>query len=214
MSCPNPNALDICPTQEQLQPQILALLPRGRAWGEGGPGREPGGVIYQFWWAVAGVFSALHAAICQLALEFFCQTQTLTTAIWMEEYGLPDGCEPFPNLCAKVAAVGGVTCAFYSEIAATIGWSISCGMECSLPVGSLFVMSCTPLGSTSNAGTLIVAVDLADSPAYTGIQAIGLVMGLYRMGLEAGCGADLTALDCLLKRIVGAHINIVYVVTS
>lgn len=214
MACANPNALDICPTQEELTPKLLELLPRGRAWGEGGPGREQGGVLYQFWWAVAGVYAALHAAICQLALEFFCQTQTLTTAIWLEEYGLPDGCDPFPDLCAKVAAFGGVTCAFYQEIALAIGWSISCGMECSDPLGTLFLMGSTPLGAISNAATLIVAVDLANSPAFTGVQAVGLVMGLYHMGLPAGCGADLTSLDCTLKRIVGAHINIVYVVTS
>lgn len=213
MTCVNSNALDICPTQADLQPQILAILPRGRAWGEGGPGREVGGVIYQFWWAVSGVYALLHAAICQLALEFFCQTQTLTTALWLEEYGLPDGCDPFPNLCAKVAAFGGVTCSFYQEIANAIGWSISCGIECSEPLGTLFLMGSTSLGATTNAATLIVAVNLEESPAYTGVQAVGLVMGLYRMSLPASCGPDLTSLDCTLKRIVGAHVNIVYVVS-
>jgi hypothetical protein len=208
--CPDPLALDFCPTQEQLQPQMLALLPRGRAWGEGGPGREPGGVIYQFWWAISGVYAALHAAICQLALEFFCQTQSLTNATWLEEYGLPDGCEPFPNLCVKVAALGGVTCAFYQQIAASLGWSIACGQGCSEPLG-LFAMGLTPLGLTAAAGVLVVVVDLEESPAFTGAQSIGTAMGLYRMGLKFSCGPDITGLDCVLRRIVGAHVALDYV---
>jgi hypothetical protein len=211
-SCPNPLALDICPTQEQLQPQILALLPRGRAWGEGGPAREPGGVIYQFWFAVAGLYAQLHAAICQLALEFFCQTETLTNATWLEEYGLPDGCEPFPNLCVKVAALGGVTCAFYQEIAASLGWSITCGQGlCSQPVGSLFAVGCTPVGATVSSGILVVVVNLPESPAFTGAQSIGTAVGLYRAGLANSCGPDITALSCTLRRIVGAWVQIDFV---
>jgi hypothetical protein len=30
----------------------------------------------------------------------------------MAEYGLPDGCDPFPDLCTKVAAIGGTRCEY------------------------------------------------------------------------------------------------------
>jgi len=36
MSCAHSLAPDICPTVEELIPQYMMLLPRGRAWGEGG----------------------------------------------------------------------------------------------------------------------------------------------------------------------------------
>lgn len=208
MGCENTLALDICPTQEELQPKLLELLPRGRAWGEGGPGREQGGVIHQFWWAVAGVFAQLHAAICQLALEFFCQTQSLTTATWLEEYGLPDGCDPFPNLCAKVAAFGGVTCDFYATIAAALGWAIACGVGCG---GEAGCMEAGMVGGPVLApSTLIVVVTLADSPAFTGVQEIGPVAGYFEAGMSPSCGVDLTSLDCVLRRIVGAHLRLLY----
>ncbi len=209
--CASTPVNDFCPTQAELQPQLLAMLPRGRAWGEGTSAREPGGVIYQFWWAVAGVYAAVHAALCALALEFVCSTATLTLDLWDREYGLPDACDPYANLCAKVAALGGVTCAYYEEIAAALGWSIVCGAPCSAPLGICFRMGSTPLGPVSSAATLIVVVDLENSPAFEGVQGYGIRMGCYAMGQANTCGPDLTALDCVLQRIVGAHVTLDYV---
>lgn len=232
--CAHPLSFDICPTQDELRPQILALLPRGRAWGEGGPAREPGGVIYGFFDAVAAVFAFLHAQICALALEFFCQTQSLTNDLWLEEYGLPDGCDPYPNLCAKVAALGGPQCAVYEEIGLQYGWSITCGMNCALDSGAM--ESGMAGGYTYAPATLIVVVDVANSPALGGqsvtmgpvsgfleagmtpcdvtYNLVGLAMGPVSGFLEAGmmpaCGYDITSLDCVLQRIVHAHVQIVY----
>ena len=160
---------------------------------------------------VAGVYAAVHAALCALALEFVCSTATLTLDLWDREYGLPDACDPYANLCAKVAALGGVTCAYYEEIAAALGWSIVCGAPCSAPLGICFRMGSTPLGPVSSAATLIVVVDLENSPAFEGVQGYGIRMGCYAMGQANTCGPDLTALDCVLQRIVGAHVTLDYV---
>lgn len=214
MICPPGDAsLDICPTQDELIPQLLALLPRGRAWGTQDGGPQPMSELWKFWYAVAGVWAWVHKLICELALEFFCDTANFTLDLWNEEYGLPDGCDPFPNLCAKVAALGGCTCDYYASIAATLGWSILCPptTPCSLPAGCIEA-GMVPGGGNST-GVLQVFVDLENSPAFSGsAQTIGAVAGFLEAGMPVYCGPDLTALDCLLQRIVHAEVQIVYTV--
>ena len=111
MTCATYRGDDFCPTADQLIPQYLAMLPRGRAWGEGGPGRMPGGIIYGCLYALALVMASVHAAICAMVPEFYCSSAEVTLDWWREQYAVDDGCDPFPDLCAKVAAFGGVTCA-------------------------------------------------------------------------------------------------------
>jgi hypothetical protein len=199
---------ETCPTQSDLVGAYQLLLPRGPAWGEGGPAREPGGVIFGFLEVLAAVFAQLHAAICAFYLEYSCFTATQTYAWWLAEYGLPDGCDPYPNLCQKVAAQGGVTCAFYEAIAASLGWSITCGENCSAGPGCL--MAGQPGGPLYPPGTLMVFVDLEQSSAYSGGQNMGPVAGFLEAGMAIYCGPDISALDCVLQRIVHAEIQIVY----
>ena len=182
--CAPPHGYDICPTQDQLRPQLMALWPRGRAWAEGGPGREPGGGLYGFTDALAALFAWVHAQICALGLEFFCQSQTLTTATWMEEYGLPDGCGPYQNLCAKVAADDSPQCAFYESVAAEYGYSVTCGWNCALDAGA-FEAGMTP-GNTFSPATLIVVIDVNNSPAIvTQFTTMGPVAGFLEPGMPA-----------------------------
>lgn len=204
-------SLDICPTQAEIIPQLLALLPRGRAWltHEGAP--QPGTTIWKYWNALAAVWAFVNQRICDLRKEFFCATASETLDLWNEEYGLPDGCDPFPNLCVKVAALGGCTCAYYAAIAATLGWSLLCppSTPCALTAGCIEA-GMVPGGSNS-AGVLQVFVDLEASPAFHGsVQTVGAVAGFLEAGMPVYCGPDLTALDCLLQRIVHAEVQIVY----
>lgn len=265
--CAPPRGYDICPTQDQLRPQIMALWPRGPAWGEGGPGRDPGGGIYGFTDALAAIFAWIHAQICALALEFFCDTETLTNAAWLEEYGLPDGCSPYPNVCAKVAADNSPQCGFYEAVAADYGYSITCGVNCAYDAGG--VEAGMTAGNTYDPATLIVVVDVDNSPAIVGqyttmgpvagflepglpacvvslpplymgnvagvLEAgmspicsdsvttiggvtygyeklyMGQVAGFMEAGMAPTCGYDVTTLNCVLQRIVHAHVRIAYV---
>jgi hypothetical protein len=202
---------DFCPTALDLEPQYLAMLPRGRAWAEGGAGREPGGIIYGFVYALAITFAVLHQAICAMALEFFCATRDVTSDAWLAEYGLPDPCDPYPNVCAKVAAQGGATCEAYQAVAAALGWSILCGEGCALDAGCIEA-GMVP-GPTYSAATLFVIVSLADSPAYANVQIFGPVAGFLEAGMAPQC-IDISPLDCVLQRIVGAHLQIEYTVVT
>lgn len=212
MSCAGQAGADICPTQEDILPQLLALLPRGRAWrtSEGGP--QPGTTLHRFWNAVAAVLAFSNQRICDLKREFFCATASETLDLWNAEYGLPDACDPFADLCAKVAAVGGVTCGYYEAVAASIGWSIACPLD-DIPTTGCIETGMAGGGPSPN-GELLFLVTLATSPAYTAGQNIGPVTGYYETGMPITCLPDLTALDCVLQRIAPAHATIAYLIVD
>ena len=163
-------ALDACPTAEEITPQLVALLPRGRAWGTHDGGPFPGSVAWRFWSAVADVLAFVNLRACALLLEFFCATQSETNDQWMAEYGLPDGCDPFPDLCTKVAAVGGTRCEYLTAVAARAGWAVSCydtGGGCGGKVGRAKAGGFRP-GRSPAPGTVVIRVDLVNSPAFKG----------------------------------------------
>ena len=213
MGCPTAGSgLDICPTRDEIVPQLLAMLPRGRAWGTHDGGPYPGSFAYQFWTAVAEVWAEVNARICALKPEFFCASQVETHDTWMEEYGLPDGCDPYPDLCTKVAAVGGTRCEYYSAIAARAGWSISCediNDACGVKADNAFA-DCAVAGDGLAAGQLFILVSLGSSPAYTAGAATPALADLAVADGFLTCPPDLSGLECLLARIVGAHIQIIY----
>ena len=194
MSCGPSLALDICPTVEQLIPQYMMLLPRGRAWGEGGADREPGGIIYGFIWFCALVMAAYHAAICRLLPEFWCFSATVTSAWWLEEYGLPDPCDPYPDPCAKIVAAGGPTCENLVALAALTGIDISCGP------------------GPEPSSVLITVHNLAagGAPLDNGKAHGKRLAGCYLAGQQIDCVGSIVRFDCLLQRVVHAHVKIFY----
>jgi hypothetical protein len=170
-ACNGPDpGLDICPTAEEITPQLIAMLPRGRAWSTHDGGPYPGTPAWGFWRAVAAVWADVNAAICAMAPEFFCASQTVTHDVWLDEYGLPDGCDPFPDLCAKVAAVGGARCEYITAIAARAGWAVSCydtGGGCGGKAGRARA-GCAQAGRSPKPGTVVIRVDIRKSPAFLG----------------------------------------------
>lgn len=189
-ACTASPALDICPTADQLVRQYLMLLPRGRAWGEGGPGRLPGGIIYGFLYFCAILMAAYHAAICALIPEMFCFSANVTQGYWLEEYGLPDPCDPFPNPCAKIVASGGPTCENLVELAALTGLTITCapGPE---PASILI---------TANIPT----------PPVTGLAPGARFAGCYQAGQNIDCSVSIAPFACLIERVVHAHVKVFY----
>lgn len=230
-----------CPTRQQMTDIAMALLPRGRAWqtNEGGPDAgvaggfsphgfqpdafaataRPASVLHQFWSAVAEVFLFVAQRFCALRLEFWCATHSETHDLWMEEYGLPDACDPFPDLCAKVAAIGGTRCEYYAAIAARAGWSIDCidkENRCGTRIGgSRSKAGRARPGSARTQPYLVIVVDLKNSPAYVaGPRALRPQIGRIKVGRRLTCYVpeviNLTSLECLMARVVHAEIVIEY----
>lgn len=221
-----------CPTLEESITATLGLLPRGRAW----PARDLG-LFARYWQWIAervssgaptvwpagyvqtGFFSALGAVrnfaemrLCDLKREFWCATQTETRDLWMAEYDLPNDCDPFPDLCVKVSALGGTRCEYYADRAARIGWAIGCGAEdarCGAIMGCDY-MGDANMGGLPPANRLIIQVDLASSPAYNGAYFPPPIMGCLMMGNSLACEPDITPLICLLDRIVHAEVEVIY----
>lgn len=228
-----------CPTKWDLWRQAMALLPRGRAWqthedstidrvetghnaqvgtfevGATGIGAEPVietlTVLEQYWAAHAEVLDYLHRRACALLEEFFCATTVEQRAEWGIDYGFPDPCEPWDDLCHKVAAQGGATCAYIAGVAARRGWSVTC-VDCvpieRLTAGNARAGCARPCGCPPF--TLIVRVSLADSPSYTAPVFLRAKAGRARAGKTPMCGPAVTGLLCLIERIKPAHIRAIY----
>lgn len=127
--------LQAAPTADGLLPQVLALAPRGPAWGtdEAGDGRGASPIMRRFWQALAA-WSARNNA-----LEFDLATQVFPSAIgfslpdWETELGLPDTCfVGGSGVAARIAAVrarfgaqGGQSPAYFICLAAAVGYDIT-----------------------------------------------------------------------------------------
>ncbi len=207
---------DLCATQDQWVGQIIALLPRGRAWGTHDGGPYPGSVLYAFWYAVAGVLAWFEGIACALILEFYCATTTTAgnRDLWMLDYNLPDGCDPFPDLCTKVAALGGTRCDYYTAVCARAGWAITCidlYDACGARLDNAGAMlDCMMMGDGLAAAQMFIQVSLSNSTAYKSGPVTPPIMDLMIMDAYLSCPPDLTGLQCLLARIVGAHKQIIY----
>jgi hypothetical protein len=227
-----------CPTIDDVTAAVLKLLPRGRAWqtneGLPRPGREIGfapsafsdafstthenpSILWQYWRAFAVVLQFLTQRLCDLRLEFWCQSVNETRDEWMTEYGLPDACDPFPDLCTKVAAIGGTRCEYYAEVAARSGWSIACAetiFSCGDHVG-FSRAGRARAGATLNLATLKIIIFLNESPALANVgRGLTPFAGRLRAGRRIACGVDLEPLRCILARIVHAEILQVYEVNN
>ena len=226
-----------CPTLDDLTSAILSLLPRGRAWqtrdGQPMPGYEIAfnpkafnneafgtsyqkpSILWQFWRSFAEVSEYLVQRACALRLEFWCQSINETRDEWMYEYGLPDDCDPFPDLCTKVAAIGGTRCEYYAMLAARMGWSIEC-VEKMIFCGSR-AGSATAFAGKAKAGILIgaanikIIVHLNDSPAFTGPRIRSSRAGRMLAGQRLSCAAlAINPLQCILSRVIHAEILTIY----
>jgi hypothetical protein len=179
--------------------------------------RKNPSILYLYWRAFAIVMQYLSDRICALRLEFWCQSIAETRADWMNEYGLPDACDPFPDLCTKVAAIGGTRCEYYAEVAARSGWSIQCGealRSCGSHAGFARAGR-AKAGATLGFSVLRIIVSLPNSPAYQPVaRYLPSRAGRMRAGRRLSCQPDLLPLQCILSRVIHAEILQVYEVTT
>lgn len=211
MDCPSTaEAPDRCPSLDDVHAALMMALPRGRAWP-----RDPVGVLSRFWRGVAGVHWWINDRLCAWAAEFHCRTASESLDDWWRDYGLPDGCDPYPDLCTKVVGSIGARCADLQAVAARAGWSIACGVDQTSGAGCMSA-GCAIAGNGVPLGTLVVIVSLGGSPAYGGATQAPFEAGnsAWGAGQALGCGPDITPLVCLLSRIIQAHVAVIYEVTA
>jgi hypothetical protein len=239
MSCSNAAPAPFaCPTLEQSIEATAQLLPRGRAWpandramlpnflqwlaglvGVPAPADWPPGFVQMgFVAALGAVRNFLETQLCALRLEFWCQTETLTNDEWMAEYGLPDDCDPFPNLCAKVAALGGRRCELYQELCAANGWIIECvpfaNCAGNNAIAGVGLAGNILVGGAPRANQIEIVVFLNESPAFHGGAQTPFLAGLIFAGMPISCEPDITPLQCLMERIAPAHVTVTYQLVS
>lgn len=208
MTCETGDDLDRCPTKAEILPRLMMLLPRGRAWGNHDGGPWPGSVLHGFWSAVAEVAEYVNQRICALQAEFNCGTAVETLDLWSADYGLPDACDPYADLCDKVRTPGGSQCDYYVSIAARMGWAVTCQ---TLPCGGVSGRAeadCAIAAPEWGDGDLLILVDLEASPAYAGPSRIQSEADLIEADYPVRCAVDFEPLECVLRRVVPSERNL------
>ena len=160
-------APDICPDLDHMRQAVFGLLPRGRAWGTHDGGPWPGSAIYRFFSSLAELRRQFNQRMCDLRRQFFCATADEMADVWLAQYGLPDDCDPFPDLCDKVGAIGGARCDYFQQRCARKGWTIEC---------LSYLDFCGAIAGCARAG--------ASAPAYASHVSRALAL---RAGQALGC---------------------------
>lgn len=232
-----------CPTKEEYLIQLLALLPRGRAWqshedasaaviqrfedyvavtGEAQTGDAMVGqegyrvartVLSAYWAAYAEICEYVSARACKLLAEFFCASLDETFDWWSIDYGFPDPCDPWNDLCEKVAAQGGASCAYITWAASRRGWSIICSdcgsAQAQAVAGCAYAGQWTSTCYDCQANTINIVVDVLNSPAYV-VFNNPAVAGCCRVGCVSLCAPNIQQVECLIERVKPAHVQAVY----
>jgi uncharacterized protein YmfQ (DUF2313 family) len=126
------------PTPDTLLPQVLALTPRGAAWGtdEAGDGSGASPLMRNVWKAIAAWVASNHAADFIVALQALPSEITYSLGDWEAELGLPDSCSGVvigdaarkAAIRAKSSALGGQSPAYYRCLAESLGYEV-CQIE-------------------------------------------------------------------------------------
>lgn len=203
----------VCHTDAEVAAWVAALRPRGDAWRHGGHDGLDGSTMAGTFAAFGAAFGPTERRFCDLIDEFFCSTASETLDLWALEHGVPDGCDPFADVCEKVNAVGDSTPAYAVAAASRRGWSVAITQDyitvvedCSMGFG---LMGSMIMGAEQGVAWRIV-VNLAASPAYTGPAGTGPIMGLMLMSDVFDCVADFEGLKCLIRRIAPAHADLIF----
>ena len=125
---------EAAPAAADLLPQVLALTPRGPAWGtdEAGDGRGASPVQRSFWLGVATWVGDHLERDFAAASQTFPSALTYTLPDWEIELGLPDTCGGPTDAAGRIRAVrarfgalGGSSAAYFICLAASAGYAIT-----------------------------------------------------------------------------------------
>lgn len=160
------------------------LLPRGRAWN-----REDGSNQASFCDALGQIYAQQDGGSLEMLSDFFPATATQGIDEWNATVGIPDACSGAPasieanqqQIVARLAASGGQSVAYFTAIAAALGYVISISQ-----------FSPTVQGGDAPGGLITKAQDWAFT---------------WRVNIlnSAEAPADTTELQCLLNRYKPAH---------
>lgn len=204
----------ICPTDLQAAFRLAALRPRGDAWRNGGSDDIAGSVMGGFFTALGVSFGATERRLCDLVNEFFCSTANETLDLWRLEYGFPDACDPFADLCEKVNAVGDTTPAYSVAVAALRGWSIRIEQEFIVAAqDSCYGSACYGaliFGAQQGVKWSII-INTAASPSFSPLTRRPPLYGVMLYADSLSCPADIEPLRCLIRRIAPAHADLVFI---
>lgn len=204
---------DLCRTDDEVAHGLATLRPRGDAWRHGGHDGLDGSTMAGFFTGLGAAFGPVERRFCALIDEFFCSSAVETIDLWALEYGVPDGCDPFADVCEKVNAVGDSIPAYAAAAALRRGWSIAIAQEFITKVQSCRMgrghMGTLRMGAAEGVAWRIV-VDLANSPAYVAADRRKPLMGRMLMAYAFDCGPDIEPLACLVRRIAPAHADLVF----
>lgn len=222
-----------CPTKFELFRQVLALLPRGRAWqthedvheiahsqsseverfeaDTTALGAEPYAerltTLQRYWLAYAEVLEYLHQRACALLDEMFCATTAELRAEWGHEYGFPDSCEPWDSLCLKVRADGGATCAYLASLATRLGWFLECS-DC-MPSAGVDCIAADGLPSCEcEPNVIYIKVWRSLSPSW--MEPVPFNADAAVADCTPPCAAAPDAVVCLVERYKPAHVRAIY----
>jgi uncharacterized protein YmfQ (DUF2313 family) len=201
-----------CPDLEQTLASLEALKPRGRAWQNSPFVTTENTVQRQTFRALAEPFRAANARLCALVAEFFCKSAVETLEIWNADHGLPDPCDPFPDLCSKVNGVGDTTPAYAIAAALRLGWVIAIEEQFitagrSSSCGN--ALAGASLCAAQQGVTWLVTIDTEASPSFEAQTGSVPLAGRFLAGRSLSCLPDISALECILRRIMPAHVDLV-----
>lgn len=202
-----------CPDLEETLASVLAITPRGRAW-QNTPFLSPDETTQRrFWRSIADPAQRLNARLCALVDEFFCESAVETRDIWAAEYGLPDACDPFADLCAKVDAVGDTTAAYAEAAALLRGWLVVIDEQfITASMSGYAGLGCAggAIAAAEQGVTWLVMIDTAASPAWAGAGAGVPLAGAMLASDSLACPPDISSLECVLRRIAPAQVDLVF----
>ncbi|KQP11148.1 hypothetical protein ASF28_08885 [Methylobacterium sp. Leaf99] len=122
------------PSADEILPQVLALTPRGAAWGadEAGDGKGASPVQRSFWRGIAAWVADLNIRDWTIATQTFPSAATVSLPDWEAELGLPDPCMPagrtaeqrVSRVRARFGAQGGASPAYFVCVAASLGFTM------------------------------------------------------------------------------------------
>lgn len=122
------------PSADDVLPAVLALTPRGPAWGtdEVGDGQRAAPVMRRVWRAVAAWVADLNAREFEVAVQCFPSAITFALPDWERELALPDPCRASANTVAnriasvqqRFGALGGQSREYFICLAAALGYDI------------------------------------------------------------------------------------------
>ncbi|TCR69683.1 hypothetical protein [Bosea sp. BK604] len=204
---------DLCRSDEEVARGLAALRPRGDAWRNGGHDGLDGSGMGNTFAALGAAFGPVERRFCALIDEFFCSSAVETLDLWALEYGVPDGCDPFADICEKVNAVGDSIPDYAEAAAQRRGWSIGIAQDfttlvedCCMGMGLMGTM----IMGAEQGVTWRITIDLAASPAYSAPLDVEPLMGLMLLSDGFDCPPDIEGLRCLIRRIAPAHADLIF----